>query len=626
MVLAVSATLTCLIPGMFSAYSYSGGASFDRLAMIAADPKFIAIGAVAGMIVLGVIWWKGAASAPELILVPAGALLVCQSAGVFRHEMQHSSEHAEPPGLSISAYEGVEVRCNGILLGTAPLKLTLEEFDERVKPVSTPPAQEHAFRYSKYDRKDSLKWVEWGSHPLDPHESESTQLGDTTESISKRFAEARYFWTFRIGDFYANSISRSRHNNSVQISVYDWETLTKHVAALKALAKEENVDPLVEWADHIDERPPLRNELTPRVPQEQQSRVMHSFRLDRYSKEALSFEEAVVRRDWLWIARSNDPRSVPLLKLFLERNRRHHRTDEQLLNFSEDLIVVLMDSEQPEIQEIVRRIMSFADWTDTDLLEHYIDRQLQQGADREELTSWLGPLREELSNDFLRLMIRIGGRNFPEHAGPFGTLPWSSFTQDSPEVPDVVFEWLARQWRQSPTGEVARAMTEFSENEILRNALTDINLSNATNVRDFVGIVNNSNSSEWMKETFSEAGARALESASDEAHVRELAQFLAWVPSQRGLKALESWKVAENKWDEKTVARVSRYVEDQAKRIRNALKSAKEKHEAQLKTARDLLAGNLSSADLVHRTPMVWKDGTYVPAATTESGDGEAEM
>lgn len=601
--LAFICVTTFLFPIALTLYATAG--EWERFVRWSGNPIFIGVAVVAGLLIVGAVWWKGAASVPEVILIPAGAFLICQSAGVFRYEAQPQQTEKEPARLSVSSgYDGAEVRCNGVLLGTTPLTMTLDEFAERVAPIDEPPAQDAAFTWSR-STSDSLTSINWSALPLDPFQPDSSKLGKTTDVIVKRFAESRYFWTFRVGEFQSaqSDIHFSNHNNDLSLHIHGWETLSRHARALKTLAKEESVDPLVAYADHIDSHPPLRQQLTPRKPNTESTIILHGHQLERYSKEPLSFEEAVIRRDWQWIARSNDPKSLPLLKLYLENSREHHHDDRSLLTFRQHVLAILMDSEQPEIQKTVRNIMSSADWTHSNVLKYYFEGQLKSGADREELTSWLAQRRSELNNYFLPLMLRIGGANFAEEAGPFSDSQWSAYMQDSPEVPEVVVAWLANQWRESPSGRLTMGIARLPENPTIYAAITESDLSSAIQVRDFIQILNSSSRSDWMKEALSEAASQELATATEESHISELARFLERLPTDVGLAALQEYDGSENK-----------SVDRSLKRVRDVLKSEKQKIEADIQLARDLISGTKSSQDLVNRLRFEWKDGTYVRA------------
>ncbi len=590
-----------LMPVVCMYYATAGG--WQQLGQWAQNPIFIGISVCAGLLIAGMVWWKGVAALPEVILVPTGAFLICQSAGILRYDRTPERSQTRSPTLSITGYEGIEVRCNSVLLGKTPLTMTLDEFSARVAPVQVPPVQEAAFTWDSSSSNGSLTSVNWSALPFDPFNPESGDPGTTTDVILKRFATGRYFWEFRIGDFTAASdrIHSYKNNDDTVLNVLGWETVRQHAEAIRTLAATESVDPLVAYADHIDSHPPLRQELTPPVPQNRTPHFIHSHELERFSKEPLAFEDAVIRRDWRWIARSNDPRSVPLLKMYLERQRQQFGDDRSLLTFRGHALSILMESEQPEIQQLVRKIMTSADWTHSDLLGYYVDKQLEAGANREELTSWLAGRRTDLTNHYLPLLIRVAGSNFSEVAGPYSDFEWSSYMQSSPEVPEIVSDWLAKQWRATPSGELAMGIARVPKHPVLYAALSETDLSTTTRVRDFIQIINSSSRSEWMKEALSEAAAKALATASDQAHVTELARFLAYVPTDIGLAALEKYAGPEN-----------RVVAECAQQVRTTLKSQKESLESKLQLARDLLAGTKSSRDLVNPIRFEWKDGTYV--------------
>jgi len=320
----------------------------------AQTPTFVAIAVCAGFLVVALVWWKGAAALPDAILVLTGSLLIDQSAGSFR-QLPPQVE-PQPVALLIeSPYAGTEVRCNGILLGKTPLRITLDEFAAQVMPAQEPPVQEAAVDRSASSAPDSLDSMSWSALPFDPLNPETKDRGTTTDTILKRFSTGRYFWDFRIGEFRAASdqIYFGRHNNDIIVNVMEWETIRRHAEALRTLAKEESVDPLAAYADHIDLHPPLRQVFTPPIPQKRTLRFLRTCEPERFSKEPLGFEDAVMRRDWLWVARSNDPRSVPLLKWYLERHRGQSMDDRSLLRYQQHVLSLLMESEQPEIQQLV---------------------------------------------------------------------------------------------------------------------------------------------------------------------------------------------------------------------------------------------------------------------------------
>ena len=145
-----------------------------------------------------------------------------------------------------------------------------------------------------------------------------------------------------------------------------------------------------------------------------------------------------------------------------------------------------------------------------------------------------------MNNYFLPLMLRIGGSNFAEEAGAFSESEWSAYMQNSPDVPDVVVEWLARQWRESPSVRLTMGIARLPRHPIVYAAFAESDLSSATQVRDFIQILNSSSRSDWMKEALSEAAARALATASEEAHISELARFLERLPTEKGLAALHA--------------------------------------------------------------------------------------
>ena len=593
------ACMTALLIHIATLYQEIAG-GWERPGRLAETPNFMAIAVCAALLIAALVRWKGAAAMPDAILVLTGSFLIHQLAGSFR-QLPPQVE-PQPVALLIeSSYAGTEVRCNGILLGKTPLRITLDEFAAQVLPAQQPPVQEAAFDWSASSAPDSLDSMNWSALPFDPLNPETKDRGTTTDTILKRFSTGRYFWDFRIGEFRAASdqIYFGRHNNDILVNVRGWETIQRHAEALRTLAKEESVDPLSAYADHIDLHPPLRQVFTPPIPQKRTLRFFRRCELERFSKEPLGFEDAVMRRDWLWVARSNDPRSVPLLKWFLERHRGQSMDDRSLLNWNQHVLSLLMESEQPEIQQLVRNIMTSAQWPQLDLLEYYIERQLQAGVNREELTSWLVRGRSDLTRDFLPLLIQVAGSNFSEVVGQYSELDWLSYMKTRPKVPASVVDYLAKQLRVAPTPALYHGIAHLDKHPLLYAAISETDLSTTVRVRAFVPFIGSW--SEWMKQALSEATAQALAKATDESHITELAQLLASLPNDISLATLEAYAGPENK-----------VVAECEQQVRNTLKRQQESLEKQLQLARDLLAGTKSSQDLVNSIRLEWKHGKYV--------------
>lgn len=592
-----------LLPIMATHYTTAG--EWVRPGQWVQSPMFIGKSVCAGLLITGLVWWKAAAAIPEVILVLVGWSLVFNTAGSFVLHVQPAQQvEAQSSALSISSYDGTEVRCNGVLLGKTPLRMTLAEFTERVSPAQEPPVQEAAFDRSASSSSDSVASMNWSAVPFDPLNPETGLLGTTPKGILRRFSTGRYFWEFSIGKYRAatDHVICRRLNNEVILSVTGWETIRRHADALRTLATEESVDPLVAFADHIESHPPLRQHLSrpvPSMPQTPPQSFPYRRRLESFSPEPLRFAEAVMRRDWLWIARSNNPESVPLLKLYLERHRPLSGDDRYLLSHTEHVLAVLMESEQPEIRELVRSIMTSADWTHSDLLEYYIERQLEAGGNREELTSWLAGLREGLSKDFLPLVIRVAGSNFSEVVGPYSDFEWSTCIESTPEFPLVVLDYLAQQWRVAPSAELARGISHLETHPVLYAAIAETDLSDGVQVEASEWFIHAS--SGWMKQALTEAAAKAFAKASEPSHINALARFLASNPNSVSTAALDAYAGPENK-----------VVAECLQQVRSTLKRRQENLEEQIQLARDLLAGTKTAQDLVSSIRLEWKNGGYV--------------
>jgi len=243
--------------------------------------------------------------------------------------------------------------------------------------------------------------------------------------------------------------------------------------------------------------------------------------------------------------------------------------------------------------------MTSAQWPQLDLLEYYLERQLQAGVNREELTSWLARGTNDLTPDFLPLLIQVAGSNFSEVVGQYSELDWLSCMKSRPKVPASVVEYLAKQLRVAPTPALYHGIAHLDKHPLLYAAISETDLSTTVRVRAFVPFIGSW--SEWMKQALSEATAQAFAKATDESHITELAQLLASLPYDISLATLEAYAGPESK----VVAKCEQ-------RVRITLKLQQESLEKQLQLARDLLAGTKSSQDLVNSIRLEWKHGTYV--------------
>jgi hypothetical protein len=131
--------------------------AFRPMNVIVEQNSVAGIGLASAMLLLaiGLVWWKGIAALPRLALVPIFLSAGWSSLMLLQPQRIDSSsqQQEEAPSLSVSSrFDGVEVWCNGVRLGEIPLKITLEEFDQKVAPADHPPDQPSTIIYEQQQR------------------------------------------------------------------------------------------------------------------------------------------------------------------------------------------------------------------------------------------------------------------------------------------------------------------------------------------------------------------------------------------------------------------------------------------------------------------------------------------
>ena len=579
----------------------------------------VAVAVISLAVILALVWWKQSAAMPEIVVIPFIATLLCVSAWSTRSSFirpTDSSTTGGPPVMNITDdIDGTEIWCNGVLLGQTPLTVSLESFYEKVQPVDEPPEQ-NAIVYGR-NAGLSFRNVMWSATPYDPDEYDDRSRPESNSAITESFKGQKYWWTFRNGDFqsFARRLSRSGNANSQYVYLGKMKTLNKHVELLKLLTKHEGVDPFVAYADHLEKHPALKQAMTgkedaqtaeqPDVRRLSQKGHRHSGAnwAERLSGDApdpdISFEEAVWKQDWLTIARSDNPKSVPLLKRMLKQARDRYRGS--MLTFSSNTVLILMQSPHEEIKAIVRDVMASADWTDLKLIEYYIDQQLSSGADPNELTNQISKLKDRLHTHFETLAIRIGADNLSEHIGSVSDLTWipNEIRQNPPEQ---FLKWLIDQWKNNRTADLARELSHHAGNQEIYAAVAATDLSSTQKANELRMIIDSSIRSEAMQQALSEAAAHALRSASEKKHIEALMWLFRSLPTETSLAALDSFEGPKNA-----------KVEVATERVRDKVARNRKRYEADLQLAKDLIAGTKNPGDLVTTERFIWQDGQYVP-------------
>ncbi|MEZ6125867.1 MAG: hypothetical protein R3C49_22295 [Planctomycetaceae bacterium] len=572
-----------------------------------------ATGLAVGILLLSVvlIWWKGVAALPLLVIGP----IVSISWGAFtpRHFTSSPQKEKHKPSLMVnSQLDGVEVWCNGILLGETPLKMTLAEFDEKVVPVQQPPDQPDATTDADQQQPPRFCLMDWSLIPGDPHGKRSHDFphSESNPLVMRWLSDQKYWWSFRRNGYSVRMrfLRFSQSNDDVYTTPDgSWQTLERHAALLKTLAEHENTDPLTAWPDHIQKwSPPLKQFLEYR-PQEASDQPRPIFFRETFSETPLNFTEAVYRKDWRWIARSNDPRSVPLLKLYLQQAEDEYHG--QVLTFRRDVVATLMESDLPEIQSLLKdQALATANWPELDVVRLFVDRQLQRGVSRQEIADWLVQLDMHGADwQLVPLLLHVGGDNFAKTARYASFDKWENElnSRRTKDVQAGVLNWLISEWHEAPHADLLMMLTRISSPEVIE-ALKLTDLGTTDQALALTSILNRSGPGKAERAALSEAAAVALAKATDPQHVSALADVLRHLRTQNGLDALLAYDGPKNRDIDRAVSEVQSVVEGERRRL-----------EADLKLARELISGASNPDDLVKKQSFVWKDDRY------EAAEGE---
>lgn len=603
-VVSLAATAIVLIPGVVWLLA------FRPMNVIVEQTSPAGIELAAGLLFLtiGLVWWKGVAALPLVIVVPM-FLSVGWSSLKPRVQMSDSSaqraEKKDPPSLSvISHFDGAEVWCNGVCLGETPLKITIEEFDKKVSPAEVPPPQPSTIVY-KQQQRPRFSSAQWSSIPGDPHQHGQRDFPYNEDNliVMKWLARQKYWWSFRLNGYAVqmDSLSFSRSNDDVRCSINSyWKTLERHASLLKTLAEHENVDPLLAYADHIATWSPPLKQFLEYQPEDASDQPRHVHFHDQFSEIPLEFTEAVYRKDWRWIARSNDPRSVPLLKLYLKQAEDPYHGN--VLTFRGDVVATLMESDLPEIQSLLKDLLSEADWPELYLVQLFIDRQLARGVSRQEIADWLVQLDMHGADWHLTpLLLKVGGDDFGKTAETMSFDRWQNALNEmrSRDLQPGVRKWLISEWKTAPRGDLMMLLIRFSSPDIVE-ALRNTDLSSTEQALSLTSVLNRSGPGITERAALSEAAVKALAAATDQEHVSAIADVLRHLRTEIGLEALLAYDGTENKVVQRARSEVQQYVEGEKKQFAQ-----------DLKLARELVEGTLTPDALVQTQAFVWKDGQY---------------
>lgn len=354
------------------------------------------------------------------------------------------------------------------------------------------------------------------------------------------------------------------------------------------------------YAEHIAMWSPPLKQFLEYQPQDAPDQPLLIHYREQFSETPLEFTEAVYRKDWRWIARSNDPRSVPLLKLYVKQAEDQYQGN--VLTFRGDVVATLIESDLPEVQSILEELLSGADWPELYLVQLFIDRQLARGVSRQKIADWLAQLDMEASDRHLvPLLLKVGGDDFAKTAEAisFNVLQNALNETRSRNLQPGVRKWLISEWHAAPRGDLMMLLIRFSSPDIVE-AMQNTDLSTTERALSLVSVLNQSGPGTVERTAMSEAAAKALAAASDQEHVSAVADVLRHLHTEIGLKALLAYDGPENKDINRARSEVQQYVDGEKERL-----------EANLKLARELVQGSKTPDDLVETQAFVWNDGHY---------------
>ncbi len=571
-----------------------------------------------------VVWWKGVASLPLLVIIPILAFAGYQAASVsaVRARMQSANENKVERISVYSKIPGYTVWCNGIELGKTPLEMTIEDFNSKVPPTTQPPPQDSAIvdlapqaaNGSASDDQERLNFTNarWSAVPFDPLDFKSgATMFPSNARVMSFLQSKKYWWSFGLNEYTSRKrpFGYSISNGTLYVSAEDDGGVLKwHISLLRLLADHDGVDLQTAFADHIAEYSPPLQQALEADQQERDAPPSEPFvptisLREHYSDTPLEFTEAVSRQDWIWVARSNDPRSAPLLTQWAETRRgRFGNNGSSFLTFEEDCILILIESELPEINAYLRDIMAEVNWTHGDLVRAFVGKQLKMGCDRNELSAWVAKIDDFHGGLQKEMLVTIAAPDFATYAQRFSMQEWArSFEgQRVAELKPPVIRWLTDQWQLAPDPMLVKILVKLETNVDVQEAVRSTDLGTLAKANPLIDATAYANLSDSFRNLLSEAAAREIKLATIPEHVTALADLLVVCSNETALTALESCSDGQKE-----------HVAKALKTLQSQFEYRKKKQEERLQQARDLVAGRITPDDLISTRAFVWEDGAY---------------
>lgn len=590
-----------------------------------------------------------AASVPliSLILMISGWVTFMVSAGAAQNASRQQSEtFRESPVTRLvinGGVSGIRVFCNGIDLGVTPIDIAIDEFTRRVPQAEFPPEQP-GVDIDQAPNRGGFRYVDanWTQIPSGLRGQEVFGFGTHNEPesvIMKRLASIEYWWSFR-SEGSIGRLSRmgwSQHNEVMSLtSKLQWAEAKEHARLLAILAKDEGVDARVAYAEHLRNfAPPLRMYLNqryaePEEPQSHASDIAKPFGFEQYSSTPLSFDMAVYRDDLRWIVRSNDPRSIPLIRRHLDTLYQRYRSHDSVLTFGSGELALMSESELVEVADLLKEVLQHADWTDTATVKKFVSQQIAHGADRVELQTWVSSLNlatGHIDTDLIELLVRIGSDGFENVTASvsYSDLLRVIQTFEFSELRPAVVQWLVGQWEENPTKELLNVAESHPNLEPLIDALRDTQLETVEQVKAlFLSVWNRESQHRAdsvtvpvVDDAVTDAVARALRTSGgeDAALNSQFARLLEAIGTLKSLQALTD-AVAQYETEGGPLTK-------SMKSLNQRLAWDAKRRQEDLQLARDLIAGRKSPENLIETTDFVWKDGRY---DVVEAADANSEQ
>ena len=171
-----------------------------------------------------------------------------------------SSYISNPPGFEMDLPEGTTAWCNGVKLGHGRFRMTYQDFDNKVKPVDTPPDQPHVVTHDQPQFPDH-KWynADWTFIPGDPtpnHFGRWWPPFPKYAELMNVMRNERYWWRFEQNGY---SVTRGAYVNSTRIggqdssvSVYlQYAAKERHIQVLRELLEADGYEPDAAFHEHV---------------------------------------------------------------------------------------------------------------------------------------------------------------------------------------------------------------------------------------------------------------------------------------------------------------------------------------------------------------------------------------